>query len=324
MMWELRRTVSFVAGRPNHVLIFGATGTGKELVARAIHTHSARSKVHFVSRNAATIPASLVDAELFGNEKNYPNPGMPERLGLIGEADGGTLFLDEFTEMVSAAEAHLLRVLDQGEYQRLGEARSRRSTFRLIAATNRDPSAIKHDLLARLTLRIATPDLNQRREDVPLLVNPLFRQMATDDPDLARRFFPDGDVTREPRISVDFMRALVTHDYSANVRELQRLLLEAVRTTDGDELQAPTRAPSPRSMRPSEPSAPFGNESSEPSAPEEPLPAGLTAARVQASLDENNGALEPTWRALGLSSRHALRRLIQKHQIEVRRRPKQR
>ena len=139
-------------------LLLGESGTGKELAARAVHQLSQRGRQQFVARNAATLPAGLIDAELFGNAKNYPNPGMPERRGLIGEADGGSLFLDEIGELPVELQAHLLRVLDgDGEYQRLGEGVARRSNFRLIAATNRDPSTLKHDLAARFTARIELP-----------------------------------------------------------------------------------------------------------------------------------------------------------------------
>src|SRR6185503_16398678 len=116
--------------------------------ARALHELSPRAERRLVSRNAATLPSGLMDAELFGNAKNYPNPGMAERAGLIGEANGGTLFLDEIGELPAELQAHLLRVLDgDGEYQRLGDAQQRRSDFRLVAATNRDPSSLKHDFL---------------------------------------------------------------------------------------------------------------------------------------------------------------------------------
>src|SRR4029077_9274313 len=127
------------------VVIAGQSGSGKELVAQAIHALSGRADRRLVSRSAATLPEALIDAELFGNAKNYPNPGMVERSGLIGEAHGSTLFLDELGELPHAAQAHLLRVLDGGEYQRLGEAQARVSDFRLVVATNRILSSLKPD-----------------------------------------------------------------------------------------------------------------------------------------------------------------------------------
>ena len=132
------------------MLVRGESGTGKELCAAAIHGLSARGARPLVARNAATFPAGLVDAELFGNAKNYPNPGTAERDGLIGEADGTTLFLDEIGELPAAPQAHLLRVLDRnGEYQRLGDSRPRCADLRVVAATDRAVSELKHDFAAR-------------------------------------------------------------------------------------------------------------------------------------------------------------------------------
>src|SRR5262249_14365097 len=178
----------------HNVLIHGPSGTGKELAARAVHALSRRAKRPLVARNAATLPPGLVDAELFGNVKNYPNPGTPERPGLIAQADGGTLFLDEIGELPWDLQAHLLRVLDAGgESHRLGEATARRASIRLVAATNRAPGELKHDLLARLTLRLVMPELAARPEDIPLLVRHLLRRAAEQSPDIGRRFLsPDG------------------------------------------------------------------------------------------------------------------------------------
>src|SRR5205807_1302663 len=125
-------------------------GCGKELVAQGIHALSSRRARKIVSRNAATFPDTLVDAELFGNAPNYPNQGMPERAGLIGEADGSTLFLDELGELPEALQTRLLRVLDSGEYQRLGDSRRRSASFRFVAATHRSLEKLREDVAARL------------------------------------------------------------------------------------------------------------------------------------------------------------------------------
>src|SRR5262249_49824490 len=156
------------AARAGHVLLVGPSGCGKELAAQAIHARSTRASRKLVSRNAATLPPGLIDAELFGNVANYPNAGMAERPGLIGEADGSTLFLDEIGELPETLQAHLLRVLDEGgEYQRLGDARRRKSDLRLVAATNRSIDELKPDLAARLPLRVALHGLDERPEDIP-------------------------------------------------------------------------------------------------------------------------------------------------------------
>lgn len=236
-IWALRQEIAVVARLAAHVLVLGASGSGKELVARAIHLLSPRSRKAMVARNAATIPEGIADAELFGNLKSYPNPGMPERPGLVGEADGSTLFLDEFAELPVSSQARLLRVLDEGEYQRLGEATARRADLRLVAATNRPEDALKHDVLARLKARIRVPDLDRRREDVPLLAAHLLRAHAAASPDLLARFFPNADRRAPPRISPALMGALAQHRYTTHVRELDALLLRAALGSRGKYLE---------------------------------------------------------------------------------------
>lgn len=331
-VWELRHHVEFVANESGHVLITGPSGSGKELVARAIHARGSRAKGPFVARSAATIPESLVDAELFGNAKNYPNPGMADRLGLVGEAHGGSLYLDEFAELPLSGQARLLRVLDAGEYQRLGEAKARKSSFRLIVATNRSPTSLKYDLLARLVLRIELLGLNERREDIPLLARDLLRNLANDDARLAARFFAKAGADH-PKLSAGLIQDLVSHDYETNNRELLRLLLASVRSSDKDELAPlPSRTRRERTDARAHRLAPrLGLDAPAPApapAPEpspDALPASvLTPERIQACLDQHNGSLELTWRALGLPSRHALRRLVLRHHLQISRHVKQR
>ncbi len=305
-VWRLRQQLRFVADRSDHVLVTGRSGSGKELVAGAIHALSERAGRSMVSRNAATLPEALIDAELYGNAKNYPNSLMPERPGLIGEAHGSTLFLDEIGELPHAAQAHLLRVLDRGEYQRLGEARPRISDFRLIAATNRDFAALKPDFLARLTLRIRAPDLDEHKEDVPLLVRHLLRQRAEQGDGVALELFPGHDPQSEPRVPLHWMHRFLEHRYTMNVRELMSLLWDALSAPDGVPDDAPADEPRRRSAR----------------APNTARPVEvLSAPHIQQCLDENNGSIERTWRALHLSSRFALVRQIKKFGLEVRRRP---
>ena len=304
MIWRLRESVAFVAMTPNHVLVRGESGTGKELVARAIHDVGSSGTRPFVARNAATLPPSLVDAELFGNVKNYPNAGMPERAGLIGEADGGTLFLDEIGELPQEQQAHLLRVLDaDGEYQRLGEAKVRRSRFRLIAATNRDPAALKDDFAARFNSRIDVPGLMDRREDVPLLARHLLQRAARASPQLASRFLGRStDGAAWLRIDPELVEHMLRRPYRTHVRELDALLWRSLAETTGDVLTLPADL---RTMRPT-------------SGATEQVLVGVadpSAAEIVAALEEHGWNVPLASRALALSSRFVLNRLMRKHGI---------
>ncbi len=312
MIWRLRESIAFGAMTPNHVLVTGESGTGKEVVARAVHElgSSGLPARPFVARNAATLPASLVDAELFGNVKNYPNAGMPERAGLIGEADGGTLFLDEIGELPQEQQAHLLRVLDaDGEYQRLGEAKIRRSRFRLIAATNRSLAALKEDFLARFNSRIDVPGLQERREDVPLLARHLLQRAAQASPQLASRFLGRSvDGTAFLRIDPDLVAHMLRRPYRTHVRELDALLWKSLAETTGDVLALPAAL---RIARPAAGATTSGatDDNVVVDAPE-PSPAEILAA-----LEKHAWNVPLASRALALSSRFVLNRLMKKHRI---------
>ena len=167
-----------MAARREHVLVLGESGTGKELVAQAIHALGPRSGRRLVARSAATVPATLIDAELFGNAPSYPNAGMAERPGLVGEADGSTLFLDEIGELPVELQTHLLRLLDGGDYQRLGDARRRTADLRVVGATNRPTGQLKADLAARFPLRVHAPGLHERRDDVMLVARHVLRELV--------------------------------------------------------------------------------------------------------------------------------------------------
>ena len=301
-VWHLREQIAFLAARAGNVLLLGASGTGKELVANAIHNLSARRTKKLLARNAATFPEGLIDAELFGNVKDYPNAGMPARPGLIGAADGATLFLDEIGELPPELQAHLLRVLDsKGEYQRLGEAFTRTADVRLIAATNRPIDQLKQDLAARFTLRAILPDLNQRREDIPLLVRHVLHRAAAKDAAIGKRFFQGWNAERpEPRIEAELMEALIRHAYTTHVRELESLLWQAVATSPANQL-ALTDAVREKlgSSAPATQNERSGEE----------LP---SRDEIQACLQRNEGVQERAWRELGLKNRYVLKRLIKK------------
>ncbi|HEU0029769.1 MAG TPA: sigma 54-interacting transcriptional regulator [Kofleriaceae bacterium] len=294
--WKLRDAIAFAASTDRHVLLLGESGVGKELAARAVHGLSPRREHGFVSRNAATMPEALIDAELFGNVKNYPNPGMPERAGLVGEADGSTLFLDEIGDLPVQCQVHLLRVLDAGgEYQRLGEARTRRSAFRLVAATNRPLEMLKPDFLARFTHRITLPGLDDRREDLPLLLAELLRRTARDNAAIAARFFErrNGELA-EPRLAPDLVVRLLQHSYSHHVRELERLVWLAIGTADADYIGLTPAV-----------EAELGTPAVD--------TASLDRDAIAKALAEHGGSPTHAAKALGLKNRFALLRLMRKH-----------
>jgi len=294
--WGVRREVDFVAARPGHVLLLGPSGAGKELAARGVHRASGVGG-EWVARNAATIPESLADAELFGNLANYPNPGMPARPGLVGQADGGMLLLDEVGDLPEPVQARLLRLLDDGEYQRLGEATTRRSSARVLGATHRRVEGLKHDLVARFRHRIEVPGLAARPDDVPLLVAHLLRQARDDDPSLGRFF-----AGPHPRLAPRMMEALLRWPWATHVRELDRVLWDALRHSPGDHLdlqQVPAAAEPPTA-----------------SSPPTVDPASLSVAQIEAALVACDGVVSQAYKELGLNSRDQLRRLMKKHDIQ--------
>lgn len=295
-VWRLREELAFAAQAGQHVLLCGETGTGKELAAQALHRLSPRRTQPLVARNAATLPPGLVDAELFGHARNYPNPGMPDRTGLIGEANGGVLFLDEIAELPLELQSHLLRVLDtRGEYQRLGDATARRSDFVLVGATNRDPSSLKPDLLARFALRVNVPPLRARLDDVPLLVRHALARAARQSPQLVERFVASVDGVSQVRVAPRLVAHLLGRSLSANVRELEAVLWRSVAGSAGDAIDAVEAAEPPV---------------------DEARATEVSADAVRAALAEQEGNMTRAAAALGLPSRFVLYRLMKKLGIE--------
>ena len=294
VVWELRERIAFAANAGKHVLLYGESGTGKELAARALHALSSRASRPFVSRNAATLPSGLIDAELFGNAKNYPNPGMAERAGLIGQANGGTLFLDEIAEVAIEQQAHLLRVLDDGgEYQRLGEAVTRRSDLVFVGATNRELGALKHDVAARLPLRLELPPLEERREDIPVLVRHLLLLAAKQSPTIGERFVRESAKGRlEARVDPALVEELVVRSYSGHIRELDALLWRAMSGSPGDTVLFTSDLRKESRGRDCEPSA----------------------EQIRQAM-KSGGSVQNAAKALGMKSRYALYRLMKKHGI---------
>jgi DNA-binding NtrC family response regulator len=306
--WGLREMLAFVARSPTHTLLLGPTGTGKELAARAIVALSGRADKPFVGRNAATLPDGLIDAELFGSARNYPNAGMPERPGLVGQADHGTLFLDEVAELPAEQQSHLLRVLDAGgEYQRLGEAFVRRSDFRLLAATNRDPTALKHDFLARFAATVKLTPLAARREDIPLLAKHIVQEAARASPDVAGRFVRRDATGRDSvRMSPGLVEAMLRDPWAGNTRQLGAAVWAAMYSSPGDEL---VRPPSWDDLSMA---ARAQAQAAEPVI-ELPEP---SAGDIRGALEAARGSVGQAARTLGLSSRFVLYRLMKKHRMD--------
>ena len=204
------------------VLIVGESGTGKELVARTIVQLSARANRPLVVVNAAAIPESLVESELFGAEKGAFTGATQVRIGLFEQANGGSLFLDEVTEMPMALQPKLLRTLEDGRIRRLGGRTEIACDVRVIAATNRNPTeavergALRHDLIYRLdVLRIDVPPLRERLADLPALAAHFLA-------DCAQRYGAPV-----PALGADALAALAAHHWPGNIRELRNVLERA-------------------------------------------------------------------------------------------------
>ena len=215
-----------VAPRSVPVLIEGETGTGKELLARAIHRASPRREAPFVAVNCGAIPPELVESELFGHEKGAFTGATARRTGHFEEAHGGTLFLDEVGELPNAAQVKILRALQEGEILPVGSSRSRPVDARIIAATNRPLLAgvaagiFRDDLFHRLAVAVLRlPPLRDRREDLPLLIDRLLAQVNREGHE------QPGFV--EKKLSVGAKNLLLAHPWPGNVRELQNTLLRA-------------------------------------------------------------------------------------------------
>ena len=170
---------------------------------------------------------------------------MPARPGLVGAAAGGTLFLDEIGEATLEFQVRLLRVLDQGEYTRLGEARPRRVDLRLIGATNRPEGTLRADLRARMPIAVEVPGLNTDPEDVPLIARHLLRRIARRDAAVAERFFRGGHPGGHPPLDPALVAAWATHPWTTHARELEASIWAAIGRAPGDRLEAPPAPAAP-------------------------------------------------------------------------------
>jgi transcriptional regulator with GAF, ATPase, and Fis domain len=224
--------VETVAGTQATVLVTGETGTGKELIARALHNRSARQAKPLIKLNCATIPANLAESELFGHEKGAFTGALARKLGRFELANGGTLFLDEVGELPLDLQAKLLRVLQEGEFERVGGSQTLKTDVRVVAATNRDlaqrcrEGQFRSDLYYRLNVfPIQSPALRDRREDIPLLVRHFVQKYAAS---LGKTI---------ETVPLTTLARLQAYSWPGNVRELQHVIERAVIVSRGSTLE---------------------------------------------------------------------------------------
>jgi PAS domain S-box-containing protein len=222
LMHQLFDIIPAVAESPSIVLILGKTGTGKEVLARAIHEHSHRSSGPFIAINCGALPDNLLESELFGYKAGAFTGAVRDKPGRFALAKGGTLFLDEIGEVSKALQVRLLRVLQEHTYEPLGSVQSEHADVRVIAATNRDLSAMvkagdfREDLYYRINVaRLELPVLKKRKEDIPLLVDRFIEKF-----NMLMRKNVEG-------ISVEALSLLIAHDWPGNIRELENSIERA-------------------------------------------------------------------------------------------------
>ncbi len=209
------------------VLIYGESGTGKELVARAIHSHSLRAKENFIQVNCAAIPEELIESELFGHEKGAFTGATEKKLGKFEQADGGTIFLDEIGDMSLRTQSKVLRVLEEGEVQKVGSSKINRVDVRIVAATNKDlkkeikEGNFREDLFFRLNVvPLQSPPLREKKEDIPILVEYFLKNFAEENNFKVKKF------------SKDAIDAMMKFPWKGNIRELKNIVERLIIMTE--------------------------------------------------------------------------------------------
>lgn len=239
---KILQQIEQVSATDATVLILGESGTGKELIARAVHNISHRNKRPLVKVNCATLPANLIESELFGHEKGAFTGAMERKIGRFELADGGTVFLDEIGELPIELQSKLLRVLQEGEFERLGNPKTLKVNVRVIAATNRnlelaiEKKEFREDLFYRLNVfPIITPPLRERKEDIPLLVMHFIRKHEAK---MGKKI-----ISIEPGL----IETLEKYNWPGNIRELENLIERALILTKGSTLEIGEWVPSKKS-----------------------------------------------------------------------------
>ena len=231
IMQEVIALSERIADTDSSVLLLGETGTGKSLIARAIHGHSSRWKKEFVEINCGAIPETLQESELFGHVKGAFTDATRDKTGLIQAADGGAIFLDEIGEMIPTMQVKLLHFLERNEIRRVGDTKSKRVDCRVIAATNKNleeaiyKKEFREDLFYRLNvISIRIPSLRERKADIPLLVEHFLDKFSL------KHKKPVTDISK------DALKKLLNHTWPGNVRELENVIERAVLLSKGDDI----------------------------------------------------------------------------------------
>ena len=229
LMKKLWQEILKIAPTNATIFIYGESGTGKELIARAIHNHSMRAKEKFIQVNCAAIPEELIESELFGHVKGAFTGATEKKLGKFELADGGTIFLDEIGDMSLKTQAKVLRVLEEGEVQKVGSSKINTVDVRVIAATNKDlikeikDGNFREDLYFRLNVvPLYSPPLREKKEDIPTLI------------DYFIQFFAEENNFRPKKFSDKAIEAMMKYPWKGNVRELKNLIERLIITTEAD------------------------------------------------------------------------------------------
>jgi DNA-binding NtrC family response regulator len=307
-MQRIFRLVEALQHSEATVLITGESGTGKEVVARAIHRNSARSGGPFVAVNCGALPADLLESELFGHVRGAFTGAIKDRVGRFELASKGTLFLDEVGDLPTPLQVKLLRVIQERQYERVGESEARSTSARIIAATNTDlrkalrEGRLREDLYYRLcVVPIEVPPLRERREDIPPLAHHLLNHI-TSQLGLVRRISPQA------------MRPLLDYSWPGNVRELGNVLEYAVVVAKGETIlpeDLPAEIQNPVVPASHEPASAVPAHSS-PTLPAERV-ASAEKERLAAALEEHHWRREDAAKALGMSRSTLWRRMRELH-----------
>jgi two-component system response regulator HupR/HoxA len=312
-MAALFRMLERIRNSDATVLVLGANGTGKELVARAIHAQSRRADKPFVATNCSAFNDNLLESELFGHRRGAFTGAVSEKPGLFSVADKGTFFMDEVGDMSPALQVKLLRVLQEGVFMPVGGTDYRKVDVRIIAATNRDltgmvkEGSFREDLYYRLhVVTLKVPPLRERSDDIPLLVDHFLQRLAD----------REG---RRKSLTARAMERLLAHPWPGNVRELENEMervwvLSGQETVLDEDLLSPSirRAPTRPSNPPPPPSAESSTAATVPPPPTSTLPEAVEALErrmIEDELRRNKGNKTRTAEALGISRRNLIRKV---------------